>query len=195
MLGLLVGLLAPKSNDRLVITFGGKAAEVPSDPVLRNVLMGFLGQSVEGGINQVNVKAVAKARGLLVEEIKSSEETDYNEWLHVAAYSDGHKASAGGTILGKKHLPRIVRVFGHPVEIAPAGVLCLFNNKDRPGIVGYIGTLMARYSVNIASMSLHRDDAGGQAFCVLNLDSIPPEELVEQIQKDPDISNLRIVKL
>jgi predicted amino acid-binding ACT domain protein len=35
------------------------------------------------------------------------------------------------------------------------------NNKDRPGIVGHIGTLMARHSVNIASMSLNRDSAGG----------------------------------
>jgi D-3-phosphoglycerate dehydrogenase len=103
--------------------------------------------------------------------------------------------SAGGTILGSKQQPRIVRLFGQPVEIQPTGVLCLFNNKDRPGIVGYIGTLMARYSVNIASMSLHRDDEGGQALSVLNLDSVPPAELIDQIQKDPDISNVKIIKL
>jgi D-3-phosphoglycerate dehydrogenase len=88
-----------------------------------------------------------------------------------------------------------VRLFGQPVEIVPSGVLCLFNNKDRPGIVGYIGTLMSRYQVNIASMSLHRDAAGGRALTVLNLDSVPPDELVAQIQKDPDITNVRIVRL
>jgi D-3-phosphoglycerate dehydrogenase len=194
-LGRLVAQLAPKRNDRLTITFGGKAADVPTDPVTRSVLVGFLAQTLGAEVNQVNVKSVASSRGLVVEEIKSNEETDYSEWLQVAVYSGDQEISAGGTILGKRHQPRIVRLFGQPVEIVPSGVLCLFNNKDRPGIVGYIGTLMSRYQVNIASMSLHRDAAGGRALTVLNLDSVPPDELVAQIQKDPDITNVRIVRL
>ena len=54
----------------------------------------------------------------------------------------------------------------------PEGVLFLMNNKDRPGIVGYIGTLMGKYNVNIANMSLGRDKAGGLALTVLNLSLI-----------------------
>ena len=105
------------------------------------------------------------------------------------------KVSAGGSVFGAKNLPRIVRLFGQPVEIVPEGVLFLMNNKDRPGIVGYIGTLMGKYNVNIASMSLNRDAAGGRALTVLNLDSVPPPALLQEIQKDPDISNVRVVKL
>src|SRR6476660_6593588 len=41
-LGRLLAQLAPKRNDRLVITYGGRATEVPSDPVTRYVLKGFL---------------------------------------------------------------------------------------------------------------------------------------------------------
>ena len=81
------------------------------------------------------------------------------------------------------------------MEIVPEGVLFLMNNKDRPGIVGYIGTLMGKHGVNIASMSLSRDTAGGNALTVLNLDSVPPPELLAEIQKDRDISNVRVVKL
>ena len=88
-----------------------------------------------------------------------------------------------------------MRLNGRPVEIVPEGVLFLMNNKDRPGIVGYLGTLMSKHNVNIASMSLSRDNAGGQALTVLNLDSVPPPALLEEIQKDPDISNVRVVKL
>jgi D-3-phosphoglycerate dehydrogenase len=61
--------------------------------------------------------------------------------------------------------------------------------------VGYIGTLMGKHQVNIASMSLSRDAAGGKALVVLNLDSVPPPALLQEIQKDPDISNIRVVKL
>ncbi len=105
------------------------------------------------------------------------------------------KISAGGSVFGAHNLPRIVRLFSQPVEIVPEGVLFLMNNKDRPGIVGYFGTLMGKHGVNIASMSLNRDAAGGKALTIFNLDSVPPAALLEEIQKDPDISNVRVVQL
>ena len=194
-LGRLLGQLAPKRNDRIIITYGGKAAELPTDPVTRAVLKGFLEMAGGKEVNQVNVRSLAASLGLLVEEIKSSEATDFSEWLHVAVLSGEEKISAGGSVFGAKSLPRIVRLFGQPVEIVPEGVLFLMNNKDRPGMVGYIGTLMGRHNVNIANMSLSRDAAGGKALTVLNLDSVPPPGLLQELQKDPDISNVRVVKL
>ena len=62
-------------------------------------------------------------------------------------------------------------------------------------MVGHIGTLMGKHKINIASMSLSRDQAGGQALTVLNLDSVPPPAALAEIQQDPDISNVRVVKL
>ena len=194
-LGRLLAQVAPKRNDRIIITYGGKAAQLPADPVTRAVLKGFLELSSGKEVNQVNVRSAAAALGLLVEEVKSSEATDFSEWLHVAVHSGEEKVSAGGSVFGAKSFPRIVRLFGQTVEIVPEGVIFLMNNKDRPGIVGYIGTLMGKHSVNIASMSLNRDAAGGRALTVLNLDSVPPPALLQEIQKDPDISNVRVVKL
>ncbi|HKS38803.1 MAG TPA: phosphoglycerate dehydrogenase [Verrucomicrobiae bacterium] len=194
-LGRLAAQLAPKRNDRLVVTYGGKATAMPGDPITRSVLKGFLESAGGKDVNQVNVRTLAASLGLLVEEIKSNEETDYNEWLHVAVYSDGQKASAGGTFFGTQNQPRIVRINSVPVEVVPAGVLFLMTNKDRPGIVGYIGTLMGKHNVNIASMSLSRDNKGGHALTVLNLDSVPPPALLDEIREDPDISNVRVVSL
>jgi D-3-phosphoglycerate dehydrogenase len=194
-LGKLAAQLAPKRNDRLVITYGGKAATLPTDPITRSLLKGFLESAGGRDVNQVNVRSLANSLGLLVEEIKSNEEIDYNEWLHVAVYSGDQKVSAGGTFYGSHNHPRIVRVNSHPVEIVPDGVIFLMSNKDRPGIVGHIGTLMGRHGVNIAGMSLSRQQAGGTALTVLNLDSVPSAELLADIQKDPDISNVRIAKL
>jgi len=194
-LGLLLAQLAPKQNERIVVTYGGKAAELPTDPITRSVLKGFLQVVAGDDVNYINVMVLANSLGLLVEETKSNEETDFSEWLHVAVYHDGKKISAGGTFFSTRHHPRIVRLNSRPVEIIPQGVLFLMNNKDRPGIVGHMGSLMAQYHVNIASMSLNRDTAGGQALTVLNLDSVPPDELLAEIRKDPDISNVRVVKL
>jgi len=194
-LGRLVAQLGVKRNHRLVITYGGQANEVPTDPITRAVLKGFL--SFAGGkeVNQVNVRTLAAGLGLQVEEVKSTEQTDYLEWLHVAAFSEGGKVSAGGTLFSALHLPRIVRLDSQTVEIIPEGVLVLMNNTDRPGMVGYVGTILGRHNINIASMSLHREEVGGQALTVLNLDSVPPAAVLDEFRLDPDISNIRVIKL
>jgi D-3-phosphoglycerate dehydrogenase len=158
--------------------------------------MGFLSRAAVKDLNNVNVRSIASTLGLTVEEKRSSEPVTFNEWLHVQVFHNNEKvASAGGTFFGSPDNPRIVRVFSQPTEIVPSGVVLLLRNKDRPGIVGYLGTLMGRHNLNIASMSLSRDTVGGQALTVLNLDSVPPPEVLEEIQKDPDISNVKVVTL
>ncbi len=196
-IGSLLGQLAPAQVDRIHVTYGGKARELPAtDPITRAILQGFLthGAAVKD-INKVNVRSAASSLGITVEEKRSDEPVTFNEWLHVQLFSAGQKViSAGGTFFGSPNNPRIVRLYSLPVEIPLTGNLLLLNNADRPGIVGYLGTLMGKHKINIASMSLSRDEAGGQAFTVLNLDSVPSPACLEEIQKDPDISNVRVVK-
>ena len=196
-LGKLLGQLAPSQVDRLHITYGGKAKDLPNiDPITRAILQGFLARAAVKDLNNINVRSIAATLGITVEEKRSNEPVTFNEWLHVQASNGGMKViSAGGTFFGSPDNPRIVRVFSQPTEIVPFGVVLLLKNKDRPGIVGYLGTLLARHQLNIASMSLSRDTAGGYALTVLNLDSVPPAEVLDEIRKDPDISNVEVVKL
>jgi D-3-phosphoglycerate dehydrogenase len=196
-LGKLVAQLSPASADRIYVTYGGHARELPNtDPVTRAVLQGFLASSAIKDVNNVNVRAAAASIGITVEEKKSDEPVTFNEWLHVQVFKNGQKLiSAGGTFFGSPNNPRIVRLYSTPVEIPVSGTLLLLNNKDRPGIVGYLGTLLGKHKVNIANMSLTRDTVGGLALTVLNLDSVPPPAMLEELQKDPDISNVKVVKL
>jgi D-3-phosphoglycerate dehydrogenase len=196
-LGKLLAQLSPATADRIYVTYGGHARELPNtDPVTRAVLQGFLASSAIKDVNNVNVRAAAASIGITVEEKKSDEPVTFNEWLHVQVFGNGQKLiSAGGTFFGSPNNPRIVRLYSTPVEIPTSGTLLLLNNKDRPGIVGYLGTLLGKHKVNIANMSLTRDTAGGLALTVLNLDSAPPPAMLEELQKDTDISNVKVVKL
>jgi D-3-phosphoglycerate dehydrogenase len=196
-LGKLLAQLAPPQVDRLHITYGGKARELPNiDPITREILLGFLSRAAVKDLNKVNVRGIASTLGLTVEEKRSDEPVTFNEWLHVQAFRGEEKLiSAGGTFFGSPDNPRIVRLYSQPTEIVPFGIVLLLKNKDRPGIVGYLGTLLAKHKVNIASMSLSRDTVGGYALTVLNLDSIPPAEVLDELRKDADISNVEVVKL
>jgi D-3-phosphoglycerate dehydrogenase len=194
-LGKFAAQLAPKRNDRIVITYGGKAVELPTDAVTRALLTGFLKHAGGDEVNSVNVHSMAATLGLQVEEVKSSEQTDFNEWLHVAVWSGDTKVSLGGTFFGAKNDPRIVRVNSQPVEVTPSGVVLLLENKDRPGIVGHLGTLLGEQNVNIASMSLSRDAVGGKALTILNVDSAPDQATLDRLLAEPDIFSARVIKL
>lgn len=194
-LGRLLAQISPKRNDQLIITFGGKATGLPGDPVSRAVLNGFLQNAAGSEVNTVNVRAMAESLGLLVEERKSNEETDFAEWLHVAAVSGEERRSVGGTFFSSRAHPRVVRINSQPVEIIPEGVLLLLRNTDRPGMVGHIGSMLGQAGVNIGSMSLHRDQEGGKALTVLNLDSVPPEAVLQQMADDEAISDIHVIEL
>ena len=196
-LGKLLAQLTPASADKLHITYGGNAKNLTNiDPVTRAILRGFLSTSNLKDVNNVNVRSVAQSIGITVEEKKSDEPVTFNEWVHVQVFGNGQKLiSAGGTFFGSQNNPRIVRLFSQAVEIPVTGTLLMLNNADKPGIVGHLGTLLAKHKVNIASMSLGRDTAGGKALTVLSLDSEPPQAVLDELKKDHDISNVKVVKL
>src|SRR5258706_2214581 len=82
-LGKLLGQLAPPHVDRLHVTYGGKAQELPNiDPVTRAILLGFLSRAAVKDLNNVNVRSIASTLGLTVEEKRSNEPVTFNEWLH-----------------------------------------------------------------------------------------------------------------
>ena len=194
-LGRFAGQLAPNRNDRIVLTYGGKAVEMPTDAISRAILTGFLKHAGGEEVNCVNARTLAATLGLDVEEVRSSEQTDFNEWLHVSVFSGESKISVGGTFFGAKNDPRIVRVNSQPVEVTPSGVVLLLENRDRPGIVGHIGTLLGKENINIASMSLSRTEQGGRALTLLNLDSTPNADVLARITADADIYAAQVIAL
>ena len=175
----------------------GKAQELPNiDPITRAVLMGFLVRAAVKDLNPINVRGIAGTLGIAVEEKRSNEPVTFNEWLHVQLFKGEEKVgSAGGTFFGSPNNPRIVRLFSNPLEIPLHGTFLMFNNQDRPGIVGYVGTLLSKHNVNIANLSLSRDHAGGHALSVFHVDSEPPTALLHELRRDPVFSNVRVVKL
>lgn len=192
-LGRFIAQIAPKRNDSIVITYGGGANDLPTDSITRAILTGFLKMAGGEEVNSVNVRSMASGLGLEVREVKSSEQTDFNEWLHVAVISGETRTSAAGTFFG--HTPRIVRVNSSPVEATPSGVLLVLENNDVPGIVGRLGTILGSHKVNIAGMSLSRKEAGGRALTVLNLDTTPDQKVLDELLASENIHSARVVEL
>jgi D-3-phosphoglycerate dehydrogenase / 2-oxoglutarate reductase len=194
-LGRTLSQLAPKRVDELTVSYSGPISEVNTQAVTRLVLKGFLERNSGREVNQVNAMIIAENLGLKVEEKRTASLTDYTELIQVSATTGGDEVSIAGTFFGANYNPRIVRINNQPVEASPQGVLFIMANKDRPGIVGWIGTILGKHKVNIAGMSLAREKQGGIALTVLNLDSIPDEKTMAEITSDPDIHWVKVAKL
>jgi D-3-phosphoglycerate dehydrogenase len=141
----------------------------------------------------VNAPAILANLGLEVIETRQSEAGEFTDLVEASITQDGVTASVAGTLYGSK--PRIVTINGRFVEGATSGVILLLENKDRPGIVGHLGTILGQNKVNIASMSLSRNEVGGQALTLLNLDSAPDETVLSKLTSDADISSAKVIRL
>jgi D-3-phosphoglycerate dehydrogenase / 2-oxoglutarate reductase len=192
-LGKFLSQIAPKRAESLNINYSGKVNEVDTTAITRAALKGFL--QVAGGseVNEVNAPAFAETLGLKVSESRLSAPGDYTDMLEISAMGEGKNVSVGGAFFGAT--PRIVSINGRPVEARPQGVVLVLENTDRPGMVGRIGTLLGERGVNIATMSLSRNQAGGTALTVLNLDTAPSERLLREIRASEDIHSAQVIQL
>ncbi len=192
-LGLFLSQIAAKRCNSLNINFSGKINEGDTTPITRAVLTGFLRAAGGGDVNVVNAPAFAEQLGLKVTESRESAVGDFTELTELTATGENGWVSVAGTFFGSA--PRIVKINGRHVEARPEGVLFLLENRDRPGIVGHVGTLLGKHQVNIASMSLSRDEAGGEALTVINLDSVPGDALIKELAAEEGIKSVQVVQL
>ncbi|HMJ05808.1 MAG TPA: NAD(P)-dependent oxidoreductase, partial [Chthoniobacterales bacterium] len=192
-LGRFLSQLAPSHVEQLNINYSGKVNEVDTTAITRSVLKGFLQKAGGIDVNEVNAPAYAESLGLKINETRLSAAGDYTDLLELTADAEGKSVSVAGAFFGVT--PRIVSVNSRPVEARPHGVVLVLENTDRPGIVGRIGTLLGDHGVNIATMSLSRNQAGGTALTVLNLDTAPDQELLVKIRASEDIRSAQVIEL
>lgn len=58
----------------------------------------------------------------------------------------------------------------------------IVRNQDQPGYVAEVTTLLTRYSVNIATLNLHRDKKGGLAVMVIESDQSIPADIIRRLE-------------
>jgi len=120
--------------------------------------------------------------------------------LEIAAYSAGdgkrREFSALGTILYGT-TPRVLQINGIACEAPLEGNLLVMTNRDVPGVIGQVGTLLGSQGLNIASFALGRREAalGAEALAVVQLDGDVSEGILPRLRSIPNVMEARIVRL
>jgi D-3-phosphoglycerate dehydrogenase len=108
--------------------------------------------------------------------------------------TDSGQHKVAGTVFGTS-MPRLVAIDGYRLEAYLDGCLLVYTHKDVPGIIGKVGTLFGEHGVNIGQMAVGRDQAGGDAIGILNLDAPPSAEALEALRKLSVITSARLIHL
>lgn len=193
-IGLLQSQLSEGHIVRLKIEYIGDIGSYDTAPItvacIKGMLQPFMGETV----NYVNARVLAKERGIAIEVSKTERKGDFTNLISVETRTEKQELVIWGTIFAKSDL-RIVKINRYHVEAHPSGYMLVIRNRDVPGVVGQIGTILGQNRINIAEMTFGREKPGGRAVTVLNVDSIIPKNVLEKIKHCKNIFDAKLIKL
>jgi D-3-phosphoglycerate dehydrogenase / 2-oxoglutarate reductase len=76
--------------------------------------------------------------------------------------------------------------------------LIYMRNRDVPGVIGKVGTMLGEHKINIANFSLgrrERDAKAREAIAVVHVDGRVPEHVLEELRKIEAVLLARAVRL
>jgi len=154
-------------------------------------------------VNLVNSPSLAEAAGITLENTgvpqpsaSSNSAMTYENVIRVCLTPPGGKGErvAEGSIINGS--PRVTQLdfWKNFPPFEPRGHVLVYNNLDQPGQVSRVTTVLSDYHVNIASLNVARQYAGGgsPALSVLLCDSRIPSRAVEEITSLEGVSGVSV---
>jgi D-3-phosphoglycerate dehydrogenase len=191
-MGKLTGQLL-KQVRNITVEYSGEVTDLETRPITLAVLKGLLTSFLDVPVNYVSAQALARERGINVQETTSFQSLDFTSLITLKV-KDGKPEvqEISGTLFGKND-PRIVYVDGIYLDAIPEGAMLIIHNHDRPGVIGNIGTTLGKNNINIGRFQLGRK--GGEALCMVNIDAPASEQVLEDLHGLPNIISVRQVRL
>ncbi|MBA2244174.1 MAG: phosphoglycerate dehydrogenase [Gemmatimonadetes bacterium] len=191
-LGRLGAALLPGGLTAIELRYTGPREEAPR-PLLLAALQGALRNVVDRrAINLVNAQHVATERGIETAWTHVAGRGELGEEIELRLEGGDRGVRVGGALLGEIH-GRITRIGAFRVDVAPRGTLLVLRNRDVPGVIGHVGTLLGGAGVNIAEYHQARLQAGGEALAAVSIDSRVTPEILDALVGLPDMLEVRQV--
>lgn len=177
------------------ISYSGGVLDYPVSPVTTAALVGYLEPITEFSVNFVNAGSIAEERGIEVIEQKSSKVYQFANLITLEIDTeDGKRSWIGGTLFTRE-TPRIVVVNDKFFDVLPEGNLIVIENRDVPGIIGSVGTVLGKHKINIGQMTWGRTAPHQDAITVINVDQEISKQILDELMSLPDIISARLIRI
>jgi D-3-phosphoglycerate dehydrogenase / 2-oxoglutarate reductase len=201
-MGAFLAQVSEGTVEEISIRYSGHIAEWKTELIRNGAIKGILNQVIEDKANLVNAAAIAAARGLRVLESHKARASSggTGSVLSIAMKSASEEHLVKGAVLHGS-APRLLHVDGIDVEAPLERSLIYLRNRDVPGVIGKVGTILGEDSINIANFSLGRragEEKSSQprdAIAVVHVDGNVPEAVLAKLRKIPAIETAKAVRL
>lgn len=208
-LGLFLGQLSEGNVESITVGYHGKVAEWKTALLRNSALKGTLKQSIDS-VNLVNAGSVASERGIQVQDQKKPEDTGSGNVLSLAVRTHQGEHRARGVVLHGGS-SRLLDLDGFHVEAPLEGHLTVLRNRDVPGVIGQVGTVLGKNEINIANFALGRSDASAtsavaststgaasiraEAMAVVQTDQAVTPNALEELKRISAVISVRAVQI
>jgi D-3-phosphoglycerate dehydrogenase len=193
-IGLMQAQLANGQFVSVKIRYFGKLAEYPLAPMTSALIKGLLRPICAEDVNDVNAVFLAKERGIKLSETKARESLSYPNLIVMTLKTTQETRTVSATLY-RRDDARVVAIDDLRIEAIARGHLLAIENKDVPGMVGYIGSLLGKHRINIADMSVGRDKAKKRARIFINVDVPVSDKILKLILKNKNILDAKSIQL
>jgi len=201
-LGAFLAQVAEGTIEEISLRYSGVIADWKTELIRNAAIKGVLNQMLEETANLVNAASVAASRGLRVHESRHPQSTSggAGSVLTLTLKTSQEERVIKGAVLHGKH-PRLLHVDGIDVEAPLERNLIYLRNRDVPGVIGKIGTILGNQKINVADFSLGRRAApepgsgDRMAVAVVHVDGPVPEDVVKKLRKIPAVQQAKAVRL
>ena len=208
-LGLFLGQLSEGNVESITVAYHGRVAEWKTALLRNSALKGALKHSIDN-VNLVNANTIAAERGIQVQEQKKPEDLSAGNIISVNVRTQQAEHRARAAVLHGRY-PRLLDLDGFRVEAPLEGHLTVLRNRDVPGVIGQVGTVLGKNQINIANFALGRSEASAssaaastssgaasaraEAMAVVQTDQLVTQAALDELKRVPAVIDLKAVQI
>jgi len=184
-LGSFAGQLTETGIRGIRVEYAGDVAEMNTRALGSAAIAGVLRPLLQD-INMVSAPAIARDRGIQVEEVRREQSGAYENYVRLTVITERQERSVAGTVFSDGR-PRVIQIKGINMEAELAPHMLYVTNEDKPGFIGSLGMILGNTGVNIARFSLGRQAPGGDAIALVEIDEPLAPDVLAAVNALPHV--------
>jgi D-3-phosphoglycerate dehydrogenase / 2-oxoglutarate reductase len=189
-LGSFAGQLTETGISKVQIAFEGAVAQMNTKALTSAALAGLLRPMLGENVNVVSAPAVAKERGIVVEEVTREMPEDYESLITVTLVTERQSRHVSGTVFADGR-PRIVNIKGIRMDAEFGASMIYITNLDKPGFIGTFSSTLGEAGINIATFHVGREAPGANAVALIEIDGELPDAVLAKVRALPQVQQAK----
>ena len=178
----------------ILVQYRGELTSDEGAMIRRSFLKGFLKNTSSDVISFVNAEQKAAERHIQVTDVNDPGFSEYPSAIRFEITDGKETFSVAGVVFGVNNY-RLSQVNEFNFEVIPEGHLLSMINIDRPGVIGDLGTLLAKNGVNISQFELSRNMPGGKAMSLVRVDTPVDKPVLDALRAIRNMVSVRTIQV